>query len=155
VPPRVRHGGDGAVALWQVLSSAIIAWVLPEVLVGLVWEYSCSFIPQGILYLVFFVFFLFFHLSQGHFVRSFGGNGSKLGQFKSPSVIAATDEFVLVVDHSNERCNARFVLKLMSIGCSVQVYSVDEPTVLRSMTHPVLQRESYNVWGMAANAFGS
>jgi hypothetical protein len=54
----VRHGGDGAVALWQVLSSAIIAWVLPEVLVGLVWEYSCSFIPQGILYLVF-CFFLF------------------------------------------------------------------------------------------------
>jgi hypothetical protein len=43
VPPRVRRGGDSAVALWQALSSAIIAWVLPEVLMGLVWEYSFSF----------------------------------------------------------------------------------------------------------------
>jgi hypothetical protein len=39
----------------------------------------------------------------------------------------------------------------MSIACRVQVYSVDEPTVLRSMTHPVLQRA--DVWGIAANAF--
>jgi hypothetical protein len=38
----------------------------------------------------------------------------------------------------------------MSIACRVQVYSVDEPTVLRSMTHPVLQRG--DVWGIAANA---
>jgi DNA-binding beta-propeller fold protein YncE len=40
----------------------------------------------------------------------------------------------------------------MSIACRVQVYSVDEPTVLRSMTHPVLQREYYHVWRIAANA---
>jgi hypothetical protein len=52
VPPRVKRGGGSAVALWQALSSAIIAWVLPEVLVCLVWEYSCSFIPQGILNIV-------------------------------------------------------------------------------------------------------
>jgi hypothetical protein len=49
VPPRVKRGGDSAVVLWQALSSAMIAWVLPEVLVFLVWEYSFSFIPQGIL----------------------------------------------------------------------------------------------------------
>jgi hypothetical protein len=51
VPPRVRRGGGGgsAVALWQALSSAMMAWLLPEVLVCLVWEYSFSFIPQGIL----------------------------------------------------------------------------------------------------------
>jgi hypothetical protein len=60
VPPRVRRGGDSAVALWQALSSAMIAWVLPEVLMGLVWEYSFSFIPQGILYLVFVYFFHLF-----------------------------------------------------------------------------------------------
>jgi hypothetical protein len=54
VAPRVRRGGGSAVALWQALSSAIIAWVLPEVLVCLVWEYSFSFIPQGILYLIIF-----------------------------------------------------------------------------------------------------
>jgi hypothetical protein len=57
VPPRVRRGGGSAVALWQALSAAIIACVLPEVLMGLVWEYSFSFIPQGMLYLVY-----FFHL---------------------------------------------------------------------------------------------
>jgi hypothetical protein len=53
VPPRVRRGGGSAVALWQALSSAMMAWILPEVLVCLVWEYSFSFIPRGILYLVF------------------------------------------------------------------------------------------------------
>jgi hypothetical protein len=56
VPPRVKRGGGSAVAWWQALSSAMIAWVLPEPLVCLVWEYSFSFIPQGMLYLVF-VFF--------------------------------------------------------------------------------------------------
>jgi hypothetical protein len=60
VPSRVKRGGGSAMALWQALSSTIIAWVLPEVLVCLVWEYSFSFIPQGMLYLVFFVYF--FHL---------------------------------------------------------------------------------------------
>jgi hypothetical protein len=47
VPPRVRRGGDSAVALWQALSSAMMAWVLPEVFLFLVWEYSFGFIPQG------------------------------------------------------------------------------------------------------------
>jgi hypothetical protein len=54
VPPRVKRGGGSAVVFWQALSSAMIAWVLPEVLVFLVWEYSFSFIPQGILYLLLF-----------------------------------------------------------------------------------------------------
>jgi hypothetical protein len=106
VPPRVRRGGGSAVALWQALSSAMMAWVLPEVLVCLMWEYSFSFIPQGILYLVFFVDF-FYSFSPGRFVRSFGEWGSKLGQLKYPGEIAATDECVLVVDRWNERCNAR------------------------------------------------
>jgi hypothetical protein len=60
VPRCVMRGGGSAVRLWQALSSAIIAWVLPEVLVCLVWEYSFSFIPQGILYLVFVYFFSLF-----------------------------------------------------------------------------------------------
>jgi hypothetical protein len=43
--------------------------------------------------------------------------------------------------------------KLIVIVCWVQVCSVEDGTVLRSMTHPVLQRESYVcVCGMAANA---
>jgi hypothetical protein len=53
VPPRVERGGVSAVALWQALSLAMIAWVLPEVLVCLMWEYSFSFIPQGIVYFLF------------------------------------------------------------------------------------------------------
>jgi hypothetical protein len=60
VPPRVKRGGESAVTLWQALSSAMIAWVVPEALVCLVWEYSFSFIPQGILYLVFVYFFSLF-----------------------------------------------------------------------------------------------
>jgi hypothetical protein len=48
MPRRVqRVGGGSGVVLWQALSSAMIAWVLPEVLLFLVWEYSFSFIPQG------------------------------------------------------------------------------------------------------------
>jgi hypothetical protein len=43
-----------------------------------------------------------------------------------------------------------FCLKLMSIVCRVQVYSADELTVLRSMTHSVLR--CGEVWGIAANA---
>jgi hypothetical protein len=40
----------------------------------------------------------------------------------------------------------------MVFVCRVQVYSVDDVTVLRSMTPPVLQRHGYSVWGSAANA---
>jgi hypothetical protein len=98
VPPRVRRGGDSAVALWQALSSATM--VLPEVLVCLVWEYSFSFIPQGFS-LSRFCYFL--HLSPGRFARSFGERGSQSGQF-NPRAIAATDECVLVIDSLNERC---------------------------------------------------
>jgi hypothetical protein len=72
VLPCVKRGGGSAVALWQALSSAMMAWVLPEVLVCLVWEYSFSFIPQGILYLV----FVYFTFSPGRFVRSLGEYGS-------------------------------------------------------------------------------
>jgi hypothetical protein len=109
VPPRVRRGGDSAVALWQALSSAMMAWVLPEVLVGLVWEYSFSRIPQGILYLDLLFFFL--HLSPGRFVRSLGKHGTQPGQFNYPGEIVATDECVLVVDLGNERCNLRVCLQ--------------------------------------------
>jgi DNA-binding beta-propeller fold protein YncE len=64
-------------------------------------------------------------------VRSLGKYGSESGQLKYPNAIAATDECVLVLDI-----------------CRVQVYSVAEPTVFRSMTHPVLQGYA---WGIAAN----
>jgi hypothetical protein len=72
------------------------------VLVCLVWEYSFSFIPQGML-----VFVIFFTFSPGRFMRSFGEYGSEPGQFKDPVAIAAIDECVLVVDRGNDRCNAR------------------------------------------------
>jgi hypothetical protein len=55
VPPRVKRGGGSAVVLWQALRSAMMAWVLPEVLLFLVWEYSFSFIPQGMLHLLFLI----------------------------------------------------------------------------------------------------
>jgi hypothetical protein len=61
VPPRVKRGGGSAVVLWQALRSAMMAWVLPEVLLFLVWEYSFSFIPQGMLHLLFFDILFTFH----------------------------------------------------------------------------------------------
>jgi hypothetical protein len=56
VPRRVKRAGGSAVTLWQSLSSTIIGWVLPEALVCVVWEFSFSFIPQGMLSISFLLF---------------------------------------------------------------------------------------------------
>jgi hypothetical protein len=124
VPPRVKRGGGSAVTLWQVLNSAMIAWVLPEVLVCLVWEYSFSFIPQGMLYLVFGILFTFrahahqppSHFFLGHFQGKLGSPGTALGQFKFPTAIAATDDYVLVLDRSNERYRVCVYMLFGKIG---------------------------------------
>jgi hypothetical protein len=66
----------------------MIAWVVPEALVCLVWEYSFSFIPQGILYLVFvIVVVIFFTFRQdascGALVSLDQSTGSSTTQLQS------------------------------------------------------------------------